>query len=113
MQEKDGIVKMVVVEWDLGVVDEGCGCCGWVVVLLLLVVVVMVVVMVVDGFGSSGWLGTKSSSMGGARMAFCGQFSMCLYAAMCYRFVGRSPVSVHSVPYQTLLYSAYSKLCER
>lgn len=23
---------------------------------------------------------------GGARMAFCGQFSMCLYAVMCYRF---------------------------
>lgn len=25
-------------------------------------------------------------AMGGARMAFCGQFSMCLYAVMCYRF---------------------------
>lgn len=31
--------------------------------------------------------------MGGARMAFCGQSSMCLYAVMCYRFLARSPAA--------------------
>lgn len=32
-------------------------------------------------------------AMGGARMAFCGQSSMCLYAVMCYRFLARSPAA--------------------
>lgn len=37
-----------------------------------------------------------TGGLGGARMAFCGQSSMCLYAVMCYRFLARSPAS--SVP---------------
>lgn len=41
--------------------------------------------------GARGWRGT--GAMGGARMAFCGQSSMCLYAVMCYRFLARSPAS--------------------
>lgn len=39
-----------------------------------------------DRGGYGGGTRGMEMAMGGARMAFCGQFSMCLYAVMCYRF---------------------------
>lgn len=51
-------------------------------------------------------------AMGGARMAFCGQFSMCLYAVMCYRFPPE-PCCLRAYVLHATRYSyLYSELCE-
>lgn len=42
--------------------------------------------------------GGMEMAMGGARMAFCGQFSMCLYAVMCYRFPPPPPPAEALLP---------------
>ena len=51
-----------------------------------------------DGQLARGWEEREAKrrdrdrrAMGGARIAFCGQSSMCLYAVMCYRFLARGP----------------------
>lgn len=49
---------------------------------------------------------------GGARMAFCGQFSMCLYAVMCYRFLPEPCCLRAYVPHATRYSYLYSELCE-
>lgn len=51
-------------------------------------------------------------AMGGARMAFCGQFSMCLYAVMCYRFLPEPCCLRAYVPHATRYSYLYSELCE-
>lgn len=51
-------------------------------------------------------------AMGGARMAFCGQSSMCLYAVMCYRFPSE-PCCLRAYVLHATRYSyLYSELCE-
>lgn len=51
-------------------------------------------------------------AMGGARMAFCGQFSMCLYAVMCYRFPPEPCCLRAYVSHATRYSYLYSELCE-
>lgn len=58
------------------------------------------------------------TTMGGARMAFCGQFSMCLYAVMCYRFPPE-PCCLRAYTYIRTVYAhatrysyLYFQLCE-
>lgn len=56
--------------------------------------------------------GGERMAMGGARMAFCGQFSMCLYAVMCYRFLPEPCCLRAYVPHATRYSYLYSELCE-